>query len=277
MNLDLPSPFALYDGLDDQDEDLYFLIEQSENRIGSPSSGSSGSLYDESSSESDDDSSQSGSSHSDEDISSEEVRRLAVPSPDLPMDIDLPILDDPLSIPALPVREPPLVNYAGSHQKCYVCVILLLAACLHTKHHVTFCAANIMLYTIRLVFKSLNLIDAEEDMPVTLNTVIKRLDLHDRFSVIPVCPQCHRHFPPTITTTSQCPKCQIPLFSTASHTLFQKLLGREPSVPPPKLAVLVAPLSAQLVDFLARPGMENIVEEYRDRTIAPEELNCIMD
>ena len=235
--MDPPSPFALYDGLDDQDEDLHFLIEQSENRIGSPSSGSSSFSYSELSSESDNDSSEPGSSDSHEDISSEKVRQLAVASPDLPMDIDILILGDPLSIPALPVREPPLVNYAGSHQKWYVRAMLLLAACLHTKHHVTFRAANIMLYTIRLVFKSLNLIDAEEDMPVTLNTVIKRLDLHDRFSVIPVCPQCHRHFPPTTATTSQCPKCNIPLFSTASHTLFQKLLGREPSIPPPKLAV----------------------------------------
>jgi hypothetical protein len=195
----------------------------------------------------------------------------------MPMDIDIQMPQDALSIPDLPAREPPLVNYAGSHQKWYVRAILLLAACLHTKHHVTFRAANIMLYTIRLIFKSLNLIDPEEDMPVTLNTVIKRLDLQDRFSVIPICPQCHRHFPPTISSTSECPKCDIPLFSTASHTLFQKLLGREPSAPPPKLAVPVAPLSAQLADFLARPGMEDVVEEYRDRKTAPEELNCIMD
>jgi hypothetical protein len=33
----------------------------------------------------------------------------------------------------------------------------------------------------------------------------------------------------------------------------------------------------QLADFLARPGMEDVVEEYRDRKTAPEELNCIMD
>jgi hypothetical protein len=89
------------------------------------------------------------------------------------MDIDIQMPQDVLSIPDLPAREPPLVNYAGSHQKWYVHAILLLAACLHTKHHVTFRATNIMLYTIRLIFKSLNLIGPEEDMPVTLNTVIK--------------------------------------------------------------------------------------------------------
>ena len=54
-------------------------------------------------------------------------------------------------------------------------------------------------------------------------------------------------------------------------------MGREPTTPPPKMSVPVAPLSDQLVDFLARPGMEHIVEEYRERKTAPEELNCIMD
>ena len=32
MNLNAPLPFALYDGPDDHNEDLYFLIEQSESR-----------------------------------------------------------------------------------------------------------------------------------------------------------------------------------------------------------------------------------------------------
>jgi len=184
---------------------------------------------------------------------------------------------DPLIIPPLPVRIPPLESYAGSHGKWYIRAILLLAACLHTKHHITFRASNIMLYTLRLIFKSLNLLEIDDDMPTTLNTVLKRLDLQDRFTILPACPQCHRHFPPKSATSVICTKCNIPLFSMASHTLFQRLLGREPSTPPPKLSVPVAPLSEQLIDFLARPMMEHIVEDYRDRKTAPEELNCIMD
>jgi len=134
-----------------------------------------------------------------------------------------------------------------------------------------------MLYTLRLVFKSLDLLNIDDDMPTTLNTVLKRLDLQDRFTVLPACPQCHHHFPPQSPTSLICTKCDIPLFSTASHTLFQRLMGREPSTPPPKMSVPVAPLSEQLIEFLARPGMEHVVEEYRERKTAPEELNCIMD
>jgi hypothetical protein len=134
-----------------------------------------------------------------------------------------------------------------------------------------------MLYTLRLVFKSLNLLDIDDDMPTTLNTVLKRLDLQDRFTILPACPQCHRHFPPKTSTSVICTKCDIPIFSTASHTLFQRLMGREPPVPPPKMSVPVAPLSEQLIEFLARPGMEHIVEGYRQRKTVPEELNSIMD
>jgi len=48
-------------------------------------------------------------------------------------------------------------------------------------------------------------------------------------------------------------------------------------VPPPKMSVPVAPLSEQLIEFLARPGMEHIVEGYQQRKTVPEELNSIMD
>jgi len=113
-----------------------------------------------------------------------------------------------------------------------------------------------MLYTLRLVFKSLDLLNIDDDMPTTLNTVLKRLDLQDRFTVLPTCPQCHLHFPPKSPTSLICTKCDISLFSTASHTLFQRLMGREPSTPPPKMSVPV------LIKFLARLGMKHVVEEY---------------
>ena len=60
------------------------------------------------------------------------------------------------------------------------------------------------------------------------------------------------------------------------HSLFQRLLGREPP-PPLQMSVPVAPLSQQLSDFLSRPGIERIVEDWRERKVIPGELNCIMD
>ena len=43
------------------------------------------------------------------------------------------------------------------------------------------------------------------------------------------------------------------------------------------MSVPVAPLSQQLSDFLSRPGIEKIVEDWRERKVIPGELNCIMD
>ena len=122
-NVDVPS-LALYDGPDDEDEDLYFMIEESEDRNGTLSSSSSDSSYNECSS--DKDGSESDSKHSDSSnhISMEEVQRLGSASPDQPMDIEKQIHGDPLLIPDLPIRESPLVNYAASHNKWYIRAIL---------------------------------------------------------------------------------------------------------------------------------------------------------
>ena len=43
------------------------------------------------------------------------------------------------------------------------------------------------------------------------------------------------------------------------------------------MSVPVAPLSQQLSDFLSCPGIEKIVEDWRERKVIPGELNCIMD
>lgn len=204
-------------------------------------------------------------------------------SPDLPHHLQSDdFLPGPARIPAVNIppfshRVPPLDAYTGSHSKWYVRAVLLLAAFLHTKHHVTFRASNTMLFVLRIIFKSLKLIDPEEDMPVTLNTVLKRFDLQDRFVILPACNLCHQHFPSDTPATFMCPKCDVSLFSTASQNLFQRILGREPAKPPPKRSVPVSPLSEQLKDLMARPGMEQIVEEWRDRPQATDELNCMMD
>ena len=184
---------------------------------------------------------------------------------------------EPLAIPPLSERPPPLESYTTSHNRWYIRVILLLATYLHTKHHMTFRASNVMLYTLRLIFSSLGLLDPDVNMPTTLITTLKRLNIEDRFTVMVACPKCHRHYAPNTPITTVCLSCDVPLFTAPSHTLFQRLLGREPPPPPPKMSVPVAPLSQQLSDFLSRPGIEKIVEDWRERKVIPGKLNCIMD
>lgn len=183
-------------------------------------------------------------------------------SPDLPHHLQsdnvLPGLahTPAVNIPPFSHCVPPLDAYTGSHSKWYVRAVLLLAAFLHTKHHVTFCTSSMMLFVLRIILKSLKLMDPENDMPVTLNTFLKRFDLQDQF---------------------MCPKCDVSLFSTASQNLFQSILGREPAKLPPKCSVPVSPLSEQLKDLIAQPGIEQIVEEWQDRLQATEKPNCMMN
>jgi hypothetical protein len=148
---------------------------------------------------------------------------------------------------------------------------------LHTCHHVTFKACGILLFCFRTIFIALKLIHLDDDMPITLNTVIKQLDLQDCFTILPVCSKCHHLFAPSIPTSSVCPSCNNPLFNLATQSLFQKVLNRTLPNPPPILAVGVTPLSSLLVDFLAEPGNEAAVDMWRDSPPSrPGELKRVM-
>ena len=181
-----------------------------------------------------------------------------------------------LAISPLSEWPPPFESYTMSHNKWYIHAILLLATYFHTKHHMTFQASNIMLYTLWLIFNSLGLLNPDIDMPTTLITTLKHLNIEDCFTVIVACPKCHWHYAPNTPITMACLNCEVPLFTAPSHTLFQRLLGHEPP-PPLKMSIPVAPLSQQLSNFLACPGIEKIVEDWHERKVIPGELNCIMD
>ena len=194
-------------------------------------------------------------------------------------DLDYPI-DNPLFakvvFPPLPPRLPAHETYVGSHSKWFVRAVLLLTAFLHAKHHVTFRACAVLLFCLRLIFISLGLIAKDDDMPITLNTVLKRLDLQDRFTILPACSQCHRLFQPIIPGNSRCPVCDIPLFNPPPPAIFQAIRGA--SKPSPKLSIPFSPLSSLLVDFLAQPGIEDAVEQWRtDEPSPPGEYKRVMD
>jgi hypothetical protein len=204
----------------------------------------------------------------------------SLPTPVHDKDVPLPKDHNPLLakvvLPPVPPRPPAHEAYMKSHGLWFIRAVLLLAAFLHAKHHVTFRACAILLFGLRLIFLSLGLIAKDDDMPITLNTVIKRLDLQDRFTILPACPKCHRIFPPSISSNSQCPDCNIALFNPKPPTLSQIIHG--PSKQSPLLSVPFCPLSSLLVDFLAQPGIEDAVEEWRtDEPSPPGEYNRVMD
>ncbi|KDQ55891.1 hypothetical protein JAAARDRAFT_195137 [Jaapia argillacea MUCL 33604] len=114
-------------------------------------------------------------------------------------------------------------------------------------------------------------------MPISLHSVIKTFELQDQFTVHPGCPSCHRIFQPTIPSSSHCPNCDLPLFTSKGTNIFQKLSGRRPPPPPLKFAVPIAPLSSLLADFFAEGEMESSVDEWQQTPHEPGQYTSPMD
>ncbi|TDL15549.1 hypothetical protein BD410DRAFT_104683 [Rickenella mellea] len=135
-------------------------------------------------------------------------------------------MSPPSDIPLIDPREDATTIYAGSHEAWFVRAILMLVAFLHTRHHVSFRACNILLFCLNAIFLFLNLITIDAQMPVNLATVLKKLELGDRFVVYPICHLCHRIFRPDIPVASFCPDCDTALFKAASSCVFERIKRR---------------------------------------------------
>jgi hypothetical protein len=133
-------------------------------------------------------------------------------------------------------------------------------------------------------------------IPLTLKTLFARLGARDRFTVHPMCYNCHKIFPPEVATDKICPTCELELFRPATRRLFDTLddgrsapfestdnddpdedkfvgVKREPHIVTP-----IQLLSAALQEFFARPGMVSAVNSWKTRTGTIEgELRSMQD
>jgi predicted Zn-ribbon and HTH transcriptional regulator len=188
---------------------------------------------------------------------------------------------DPLAAPSnLPIQPPgqsPIDSYRESHESWFVRLIFLLIAVLHTRHHVSFRACSLLLFTLSLIFLHLTLTSSENRIPFTLDTVLHKLHLEDRFAIIPACNVCQRPFQPAISSDSQCPNCKTDLFTTPSATLFRRLTGKAPPPPPPKLSVPVRSLSSLLTEVFAHGLLEDHVQEWLSHVPSPGQYTSFMD
>jgi DNA-directed RNA polymerase subunit RPC12/RpoP len=171
----------------------------------------------------------------------------------------------------------PLDTYNSAHKLWFVRLIFLLVAVLHTRHHVTFRACALILFVLSVVFAHLSLTSTHDTIPYTLDTVLTRLDLEDRFTISPACEVCQRNFSPSTSQGSRCPECNKALFIKSAPTLFQRLTGRSPPPPPPRLSVPVRTLSALLTEAFAHGPLEDQVQEWISHSPQAGQYNSFMD
>ncbi|KAG1781452.1 hypothetical protein EV702DRAFT_1192945 [Suillus placidus] len=67
--------------------------------------------------------------------------------------------------------------YQGCHEIWWARVIIALIAFLHTKHRLSFRGCSLLLFCLNTIFMTLALLPSTQNLPLTLNTVIHRLNL----------------------------------------------------------------------------------------------------
>ncbi|KAH9856602.1 hypothetical protein C2E23DRAFT_939863 [Lenzites betulinus] len=186
-------------------------------------------------------------------------------------EVDHPLLARTSNLPDLSALTiAPEIAFNNAHPLWWVRIILLLAAFLHTHHHVTFRATDITLFTLRTIFVALGMLNKKDTMPVTLKTTIIRLNLVDKFHILIECEGCRRLYRPDITNYSaRCSFCETPLFTRPSRTLFMRIIGREPPTPIPKCIVPIRLISAAIAYLVAQPDMEAELEAWLLRKPPP--------
>ncbi|KAG1797567.1 uncharacterized protein BJ212DRAFT_1488957 [Suillus subaureus] len=130
----------------------------------------------------------------------------------------------------------PCQVYQDAHPDWFGCIIIIMVAILHAKHHVSFHAYALIFHCVTTILLSLGILHPMQPLPTTLNTVIHRLDLHDRFTIYPVCGHCHHIFPTDIPTNVLCSDCDSQLFKPVSDRLFRMVTGCKAQCPPPVCA-----------------------------------------
>jgi hypothetical protein len=115
-----------------------------------------------------------------------------------------------------------------------------------------------------------------DDIPLTLQTLFRRLGLKDKFSIHPVCYRCHRVYPPQIPANTLCLECQIPLYKIINNQ-GEDLHKSKPRNAVPHLQAPIRLLSSHLEELLLRDGMEEELEAWRQQPSFDGHLRRIQD
>ncbi|KAL5512094.1 hypothetical protein ACEPAG_3615 [Sanghuangporus baumii] len=145
--------------------------------------------------------------------------------------------------------------------------ILALVAWLHLMYHLPHKACNLMLHLLKHIFILLGAGSPGWTPIVTLQAAYRKLGLHDRFLLMPMCSGCHRIFPPDSPDDLECPECQIALFDAHTRTQQKKI----------KLKYPFFPISQQLAEIIMQPGIEDVMDSWRNYEHKEGEYRDISD
>jgi hypothetical protein len=107
------------------------------------------------------------------------------------------------------INDAPLGSYSGSHSHVAVRILYLMAAWLHSYHHVSFRVIGAILAVVRLILLAAQItLDDSFIHAMTLSTVHSHMSLEPAFQILPVCPDCHEVYPALSSVPGQCRKCE---------------------------------------------------------------------
>lgn len=167
------------------------------------------------------------------------------------------------------VRGLHTLNLAAIHP--LVLVALLLVSWLHLFYHLSHRGANLILQVLCLILTDEQLIP-EDDRVGTLSTALSTLGIQDSFFVLPMCQHCGQIIPHTSSKSTKCPGCSADMFAST-----KQLPVESPDRLRPVLKYPYKPLIVQLMELLARKGIEDELERWRSRERRPGEYVDMMD
>ena len=184
--------------------------------------------------------------------------------------------------PAQPVS--PGEVYQTFHKQHWVCILLLCILYLHTHCKLGHAPIRKLLVTLRWVFLfALRILPLDDPFPISLATLLKKVEPLTHYIRMPLCPRCHTFAPldhQSLTPESQCLACGTALACGAdgeaeTHTASSS--SRRTRQVKPRLQAPHRPLTYYLSDMLQEPGIEQELEDFMQGTSNPNILSSVQD
>ena len=154
----------------------------------------------------------------------------------------------------------------------HLLVVYTLITWLHFQFHLPRVACNAILAFMALLFGFISV-----DIPLpftTLQSATRALGVNPGVELLAVCPSCRGVYPSARSkhVQDECILCHIPLFLPD-----QTRQGNHRAVKTPVIKYPYLPLSEQIVSILKTPGVEALLDEWRNKPRKSGEYGDIFD